>query len=940
MLAMVAAQAAWAGKPPRDGAGEPSGAAEADRSDSGADESKPTNGRVVSAVRLHGSIVVDGVLSEPAWQQAAAHDSFWQREPFEGKPPQLETDFRVLYGARALYIGVRARDPEPELIRGLLTRRDNQSSSDWIMVGIDSYHDRRTAFVFGVNPVGVQLDFLVYDDVSSDYSWDAVWESAARVDEQGWVAEFRIPYSQLRFSRAPEQKWGLQVLRIVARTNEQTVWSPWPKASSQTVSVFGTVDGIESIKPSRRIELLPYTTGGAILAEDDPEDPFSDSFGGTGGLGLDVKYGLGSNLTLSGALNPDFGQVEADPSEVNLSAYETFFAEKRPFFLEGSDIFGFGLGYGDGSDSVEKLFYSRRIGAPPHGVPDEVYDPCWYVDPEDPSGRRLFIGYYAPDYLSAPEATTIYSAAKLSGKTRGGWSIGMLDAVTAEEEVGEYYLDMARDLCGMEPGERTRIVEPFTNYGVLRVRRDLHQGRTVVGGAFTAVNRKLEGTGIDWLRDQAYTGGLDVFHRFSDEDWGLDMRLAGSYVHGPERAIDLTQRSSSRYYNRVDADYLDYDPTRTSLSGAALLFMIGKIQGSPWQAAVGGDFRTPGFEINDIGFQRNADKWVGWAWGQYRDEKPGELLLRYQVDASVWGALGRAPTHVMNGGDLNLTATLRSYWGGSAHVGLNREGWDTRALRGGPALRVEDGGYGFLSMWSDPRKRVRVNLNGSVSSSPRAESWAWGISPSVTVQARSNMDLSVGPSFSSAVSDSQYVDEAEECIADDWHDCYVIDPPEVPHYVLARLRQRIASLTLRLNYTFSPTLSLQLYAQPFVFAARFSDYKEVERPDAASYEDRFHDFTQGETRVDEYDQYWVDRNRDGEPDFVFEIPDVNFRQLRSNLVVRWEYRPGSTLFLIWSHERTNDVADGRFRLMHDLGELADEVGEHRIMLKLNYWVGL
>ena len=881
-------------------------------------------GKMAAAVRRQGSVAVDGVLDEEAWSGAPTNGDFWQRMPLEGKPPRFATEFRILYDDAALYVGILARDHDPGAIRSLLTRRDEESASDWVLVGIDSYHDKRTAFVFCVNPAGVQRDFMVFDDTKADGGWNAVWESAARVTDKGWVAELRIPYSQLRFASAIEQSWGLQVVRVVARTNEESSWTPWPQTSSQTVSRFGGLAGIRDIKPSRRLEVLPYTTAGGALVDVDAEDPFSNGLDGRATIGVDVKYGLGSNLTLSGTINPDFGQVEADPSEVNLSAYESFFAEKRPFFLEGTEIFGFTLGQGDGDQAVEKLFYSRRIGAAPHATGEDAY---YCVDQPGPDGRSC----YYPAYVDEPGLTTIYSAAKLSGKTAGGWSIGVLDAITGEERARVAYDD--------EEGSReTLAIEPLTNYAMLRLRKDSADGRTVVGGAVTAVNRRLDGTGLDWLlHDQAYTGGLALSHRFAGDLWQVDARVAASYVHGTAEALIETQTSSRRYYQRPDATHLDYDPTRTSLAGAALIWSAGKVDGAHWRASAGGDVRSPGFEVNDMGFQRNADKYVQWVWMQYRDDSPGEVLRNYQVNGDVWGALGRAPLHLSHGFDVNASTTLLNYWGASVGASVNRPRWDSHALRGGPALRADVSSNMWASLTTDGRRMVRGNLNGNAAVNPTNGTWSFTLNPSIVVQARSNLDFAVGPALSSAVVGDQYIDEAGECV---WNEASEACDEIIPHYILARMRMLQASLTLRMNYTFSPTLSLQLYAQPFIGAYKFSDYKEADRPDARSYDERFHEFSPAEISIDDDEIYYIDRDRDGAADFAFEGADFSFRELRSNLVVRWEYRPGSNLFLIWSHGRTSDSTDGWFRLGEDLDGLASEAGEHVVMVKLNYWMGV
>ena len=845
--------------------------------------------RTARAARRQGAIELDGRLDDSAWAAAEPQSGFWQRDPHPGRPPVFRTEFRVLYDDEAVYVCVRAHDPEPARIRRLLTRRDVDSPSDWIYVALDSYFDRRTAFAFGINAAGVQRDMLLFNDVEEDPSWEAVWEAKARIDEEGWVAEFRIPYSQLRFSGEREQVWGMQVMRVVQRSRETSLWSPWPKESSQHVSLYGTLTGLSGISPGRRLELLPYVLGGARLYAADDGDPFHDGVDGLAGAGLDLKVGIGPSATVSATINPDFGQVEADPSQVNLGAGEVFFQEKRPFFLEGIDIFRFSLGQGDGDSSVESLFYTRRIGAPPRGQA---------------------VG----DHVEAPGTTTIYGAAKLSGKS-GGWSYGLLDAVTGQEDAL-----VATD--GVD-GEERVIVEPLTNYAVGRGRKDLRGGATSVGLAATSVHRSLDGTGLSWLHEEAYTGGLELSHRFWDEEWAADLRLAGSHVRGSAEAIDRTQRASQRYYQRPDADHLDYDPTRTSLSGTAWLWSFGRMAGR-WRFTVGGDGRTPGFEVNDLGFQRSADYYVQWLWGQYREIEPGEVLLDWGINHNAWSVWNLAGDHLNLGGNFNGWVNLRNHWGANGGVGVNVNRLDPTYLRGGPMVRRDPGLDAWGSVFSSSNHRVYGTLSASGFQVPASHSHGYNLSGSVTVVARSNLDVSLGPVFSVLVDDNQYVGE-------------VTDADGEAHQILGRLRQVTTALTLRASYTFSPALSLQLYAQPFVSGGRFTEYKEPVAPRAGDYDDRYHTFGAGETEPVDDETLAVDRDGDGAADFSFSLADFNVRELRSNLVMRWEYRPGSTLFLIWSHGRTSQSPDGRFLLGEDLSALADEPGEHVLLAKINYW---
>jgi hypothetical protein len=861
----------------------------------------PQVGLRTRAARRSTAIRVDGKLDEAAWATAPATRGFWQRFPNEGQPPELDTEFRVLYDDEAVYVGVHAHDDRPHEIRGLLTRRDVMSASDWILIALDSYHDRRTAFVFAINPAGVQRDLLIFDDAQEDSSWDAVWTAATAVGDRGWVAEFRIPLSQLRFAALERQEWGLQVLRQVGRSGEETAWTPMPRSSPKVVSSFGVLGGLDNVKQRQRMELLPYVSAGAGLLEDtDSDDPFDSTGELRGNVGLDVKYGLGSAFTLAATINPDFGQVEADPSQVNLSGRELFFPEKRPFFLEGIDIFRYSLGQGDGDGSVESLFYTRRIGAAPRLPASDDWD-----------------------YTDEPENTTIYGAAKISGKTAGGWSFGLLDALTAEETAD--YLD---DEDPAMPVRRSRIIEPLTNYAVARVRKDLRAGKTQFGAVMTAVNRDLEGYAADYLHDQAYTGGVEVTHRFADDTWSTNLRLAGTWVHGSEAAIEETQRKLRHLYQRPDAEHVELDPTRTSLAGTALLFEIGKIDGGHWRFATGGDTRTPGFEANDLGFQRTGDYYVQWIWAQYRDDKPGGQLASYSVNLNGWGVTDWAPQLNNIGGNVNGGVTLKNQWGGGGGISVDRPYWSVAALRGGPALRSEPAWNVWGNLRSDPRRTVAFTSDGWLWRRGAGDSWEAGGNAGLTVQARSNLDVFVGPSFEVRTEDQQYIDE-------------LTDEADAPHYVFGRIRQVVTGMTVRGSWTFSPALSLQVYAQPYIASGVYAGYKEASDPGSRRYEDRYHEYATGEIAIDRANEsISIDRNRDGQSDFTFDLPDFNFRELRSNVVLRWEYLPGSAVFFIWSHGRSEEVSDGRYRGWDDLSALAQATGEHLVMVKANYWIGL
>ncbi|MEJ2217313.1 MAG: DUF5916 domain-containing protein [Gemmatimonadota bacterium] len=859
----------------------------------------------MTAVRLDGATIhVDGRLDDPAWQTAKPATNFIQTQPDPGAPATQRTEARVLYSNDAIYVGVRMYDTHPDSIVAQLARRDDDIYSDWVYVAIDSYNDKRTAFTFALNPRGVKLDLLLHDDTQDDGSWDAVWDGAAAIDSLGWTAEFRIPLSQLRFSNSNNngnsnsggQVWGIDFMRVIARNNEQAFWAPVPADNSALVSRFGKLRGIHDLKPPRHLEIMPYTVGSATTSPSDPGNPFHRSVDPFGSAGADIKAGVTSDLTLTATLNPDFGQVEADPSVVNLTAFETFFPEKRPFFVEGSDIFRFSIGLGDGDLGNESLFYSRRIGRRPQGEADG-------------------------DFVDVPDATTILGAAKLSGKTAGGWSIGVLDAVTNKE-----YARTFNEASGLE----SRVpVEPLTNYAMGRVIKDFRQGQSAIGAVFTAVDRSLPGvSSLSFLRSSAYTGGFDVRHRFHSGTYEFAGSFVGSTVFGSREAIDSVQTSPVHYFQRADASHLRYDSTRTSLSGFGGVADFSKIKGN-WRYTLFGQTESPGLELNDMGFQSNSDLMVYGFWGGYQQYEPGNVFRRWSVNINGWDGYTYGGEHVSLGGNINFNGQLNNYWGGYGGVNRNEAVLSTSMLRGGPAFLRPGATNFWAGIYSDSRRNVSFELNGSGWFQDATGSRQTSINPSIELRPTNNADLSIGPSISWNRDALQYVGEREA--------------NGQSYSLLGTVDQTTISLTARLNYTFSPTLSLQFYAQPFISAGAYSHYKVVTDPRATRYADRVRTLTPDQlqfTTVDDETTVNVDVNGDGTYDFEFDDPSFNFKQLRSNLVLRWEYLPGSTLFVVWSQGRTDYVNDGRFSFGPDVNKLFNTTGTNVLLVKVSYWLGL
>ena len=863
------------------------------------DTRNPYERKTLHAVRLAGAKpAIDGKLDDAIWQQAPAGTDFVQTKPNPGQPATDRTEIRFAYDDDALYVAARMFDAHPDSIVAQLARRDNDVYSDWIFICLDSYFDRRTAFAFALNPKGVKVDLLLYDDNNDDESWDAVWDGAAHTDSLGWTAEFRIPLSQLRFSsdkgKGAEMVWGMDVMRRVARRNEESFWSAIKPDGNALVSAFGDLRGISGLKAPRRMEVLPYTMSSLVRAPGDAANPFFHSNDGSMGAGADLKLGLTSDLTLTATINPDFGQVEADPSVVNLTAYETFFPEKRPFFVEGFDIFRAGIGVGDGGNGNQSLFYSRRIGRSPQGgVPDEA------------------------DYADSPTSATILGAAKLSGKTKSGWSIGALSASTARETAK--YVDGA----GL-PGES--VVEPFTHYGVARVIKDFDKGQSALGGIFTAVNRDLPNN-MSYLRANAYAGGMNGRKRWRNGDYQLTSYLYGSYVNGDSAAINRTQRSSARYFQRPDNTHVTYDPTRTSLAGAAGGFEFTKMGGGHWRYAVALNGKTPGFEVNDLGFMSNADQIFQVGYVGYQQYKPTKHFNSWNINVNQWTTWTFGRENTSFGGNWNASGQLKNT--GSVWAGMNRENGalSESALRGGPMF-LRPGNTSFHGGYdSDNRSAVNwwVELNGDREDGTGVKSFA--MYPGMRIRASNQLELRLNPGISWNKTSWQYV--STETVSDK------------PYYLFASMDQVTTSLTLRLSYTFSPNLSLQLYAAPFISAGEFSGFKEVTNARAAKFDDRFHTYSGSQIAYNAAaKEYGVDRDSNGTTDFTIGNPDFNYRALRSNAVLRWEYRPGSALFLVWSQGREAQGDAGDFRFSRDSHGLFRAQPTNVLLIKASYWLGL
>ncbi|MBU1073520.1 carbohydrate binding family 9 domain-containing protein [bacterium] len=841
--------------------------------------------------------VLDGRVDDPAWHHVAWSGEFVQRMPEDGAAPAAQTEFKILYDDQALYFGFRMHD-DPSLVRSLLARRD-WFPGDWIEVNIDSYHDQRTAFSFTLSLSGTRGDEFVSNDGNNwDGSWDPVWEGATRIDEGGWTAEMRIPLSQLRFDGAEEQVWGLQVQRRIFREEERSTWQQIPRDVSGWVSNFGEIHGIRSIEPARRIEIMPYSVARTETFAKIEGDPYRDGNASDVDIGMDGKIGLSSDLTLDFTINPDFGQIEADPSEVNLTAFETYFSEKRPFFIEGANILDLPLAPAitGGHFTRDRLFYSRRIGKRPAHSPDLDDD----------------------EYAKAPGNTSILGAAKLTGKTADGLSICILESATALE----------RAAVTGPAGESETAVEPGTNYFVGRAMQDFRDGDTVIGAMITAVNRDIEDPQLEFLRRSAYAGGVDLQHCFHDRDFRLEARFFGSRLRGTAESIDAAQTASARYFQRPDNDHTDYDPTRTTLGGSAGSLLLTRTgNNSSLMFQTGAAFRSPGFEINDIGYMRRADEINQSTWVGYTRRNPFSIFNYWQLNGNQWLNWDWGGNFLGAAVNMNSSWEFRNRWGGYWGVSRTFAQTSNTALRGGPSMELPGDTEASFNLWSDSSKDVRSSLGGWFDKGDASYFDVWNGWISLAARPSNALQISLNPGFTRNLHDMQYVDT----VSHDGED----------RYLFGHVDQRTFSLTFRLDYCVTPNLTVQYYGSPFVSSGSFGAFKRITDPRADAYADRSHAFGSGEIAYDTVDAvYEVDENGDGAADYEIGDPDFNFRDFNSNLVVRWEYEPGSTLFVVWSQSRSDFLSSGASDLGNDLDGLFRVHPHDVFLLKFNRWFSL
>lgn len=855
----------------------------------------------IKSYKLERSLVIDGKLTEPLYQNPAI-ENFTQHDPDEGKPATEKSRLWVSYDESNIYISGQLLDTRPDSIDIALMRRDNFVESDWLWIYLDPYNDDRTGFYFAVNPGGSICDGTLYNDGWMDDSWDGIWETKTTVDDKGWNVEVKIPFTQLRFKEAEKMVWGINLNRDIKRKHEMSFLVMVPKAESGFVSHFADLEGLDGIKPKQRIELLPYLVQKAQYLRHEADDPFykgnqyQTSFGG------DLKFSLGSNLNVDATFFPDFGQVEVDPAIVNLSAFETFYSEKRPFFIEGSNIFQFGYGGSNNNwgfnFSNPELFYSRRVGRPPQGSVD------------------------SDGYVDYPTETSILGAAKLTGKIDETWSLGVLSAFTKRT-----FAQLRNDSLGRKEAE----VEPFTHYGVFRSQKEFNEGKQAIGLMFTSVNRNLGNPDLEnLLSKNAFTLGTDGWtYLDEDETYVITGSVIGSYVEGSKDYLIRLQKQPYRYFQRPDATYMPLDSNRTSLAGIFSRFMLNKQKGNFYiNAALG--TASPGFEYNDLGSQWFADRINGHLVLGYRWFDPDEIFrnknifVAYNRNSDYEGNVSRSGFYTQ------ANAQFLNYWGVGFSGSFNFEATSVELTRGGPKV-LQPQNFGFnINTYTDSREKIIFYPYG----------WYWkndfgnneyGYGVEIEWKPSSQITLTVGPEYSYTFSKYQWVDRFGDEYATNTYGA---------RYVFADFTQKLISANIRLNWIFSPVLSLQLYIQPLIAVGDYEKFKELSNPS----ELKFNVFGENESTIsykEEDGNYEVDPDAGGPAEaFTFDNPDFNFKSLRGNLVLRWEVLPGSVFYFVWTHNKDNFDDPGNLRFGRDFSNLWKSESDNVFMVKFSYWLNM
>ena len=853
----------------------------------GKTKNDPNVKKVYTTVKIDKANIptIDGLLNESIWDNGKWGGDFIEFDPDNNTSPSQETKFKILYDDDNLYIAVRAYDSDPEKIISRISRRDNVNS-DFVVFAIDSYHDLRTSFMFGVGAGGDKQDWIVSDNgENEDLSWDPIWEVKTTIDDLGWNAEMKIPLNQLRFKDGNNIIWGLNIMRQIYRINEMSLWDHIPKDAAGWVSESGELHGL-NLKSKNQLDIRPFLTTSMNTYESVANNPYKDGKDTNFDGGLDAKFGITNDLILDLTFNPDFGQVEADPSVITLDGFEIFMDEKRPFFVESKNIFDYSFGPKD-----DNLFFSRRIGKAPSGSPS----------------------LNSGEYYKSPQFTKIIGAAKFSGKTENGWSIGVLESVTANE------------YANVSDGENDRRekVEPLTNYLVTRIQKDFNDNNTYVGGIFTSTNRSELPDNLNFLHKSAKTAGIDFKHQWNNRNYYFEGKFIGSNVKGSEESIYRTQTSITHLFQRADATHIEADPTKTSLTGTGGVFMIGKQGGGNWTYDLGFDWHSPELELNDLGFLKQADHKAQFARVRYRSLKPKGNIRDFDIGFEQFSTYDFEGNHNRTqyqlGGGIRFKNNYAINMGGSHKPRI----YINTFLRGGPRWKFNQENYMYTYIMSDESKKLRGMIGAVYSQATQNNFSMFKLETRFTYSPSDKLLFSINPEYVHNPNKTQYFT--------------TVNYDGSNKYILASLDSHILSASIRVNYTVNPKLTFQYYGQPFIFRAKYNQFKYVTNPTADNLNNRFNLYN--ENQIDFTDNYYsIDHNLDEISDYGFYNPNFSTVQFRSNLVVRWEYRRGSELYFVWS-QGLNTFIDTSESLVDGISLGLKDKPENTLLIKATFSLG-
>jgi hypothetical protein len=827
---------------------------------------------------------IDGKLDDDCWKYGSWAGDYTQFIPDEGAEPTYPTEFNIQYDDKNIYVAMRAFDGEPDKIKKMAGVRD-EIVGDLMGITFDSYRDYRTGFEFTFTAWGQKVDLVLFNPSKYDLNWNAVWKVKVGLEDSAWVAEIEVPINQLRYSRNDEQVWGMHTWRWISRLSEESNWERQSKTGPGMIYNFGELRGISGLKPAKRLEIMPFTVGGIQTMNKVPGNPFTEKgLYWKGNVGLDAKIGVSSNFTIDLTVNPDFGQVESDPSVMNLTAFETFYDEKRPFFLEGLTIFNYDF-------KEQNIFYSRRIG---HSPSREI-----------PPSENLFV--------KAPDKTSILSAVKFSGTTSKGLSVGLIQSVTALEHA---------KFSDMEGNTGTSQVEPLTSYTIGRIQQGFNSGNTIAGAMITSVNRFIDAPSLNFLSNNAFTGGLDLLHHMKDKEFFIDAKLTGSHITGSKEAISRIQESSTHYFQRPGRAYLGYDTLKTSLSGSGGRLRFGKGSKGFWRYSAGVTWATPGLELNDLGYLRMADEINQENEISYLITQPVSVFHSYDITLQQFNSWNFRGSYLGSGSHLSFNSEFHNNYKLSANVIFNSSQLDTRLLRGGPEMMIPSRIMIFGGMSTDQSKKIIGSFDWQNATRLQNSGSSYEFQPGISVRPFSAIKLGFSADYSKNRDDLQYVTEVNYFFY------------EGTRYILGTIDQTTLGVTFRVDVNISPELSVQYYASPFVSRGEYSDYKRVDDPLAGDYSERFTVYPnsiKGTTTVN--------LNHWSEP-LIIRNPDFNFQQFRSNLVAKFEYSPGSFIYFVWSGDMTQRINSSGDSVWKSFRLLRDAYSTNVFMIKLNYWFSL